>query len=126
MAERPLGFFPKDVERIRRAVRAHERDGGEPVGGQSITRKPRGGAGLTLASLAENLLRNGKATAHVYDVNPSTATGGLGDPQGQTIDVFDAGMIPTGKKLASGTLVWITNYQGKWHVVQASACPVNV
>lgn len=73
---------------------------------------------IKIAVLDGDLAHGGSATASVY-----TASAGTESDSGENVTVYDFDMIGTGKKIASGTKVFIGNVNGYWYVIASAACP---
>lgn len=82
-----------------------------------------GGDTIRFGKLTAELERNGMTQMDLWSLSTVSDEGGVGNDLGQTVDVFDAVMIPSGKCLPSNTWVWAIKKMGKFWVIQASNCP---
>lgn len=109
MAEAGYGFAPRDIRRISRAVRASERNAREPVGGQSITRRPQGGKGgeFGVAKLVEDLRDSHRARAQpATGINPGNREEFLFDAEPDNEIRIESFKALGGLKIRTGTIVY--------------------
>lgn len=66
--------------------------------------------------LDADLNQGSSATVSIWDGDPLADTG-------RNVTGYDW-MLDSGKKLATGTKVWLVWRTGKWYVIQAAPCPV--
>lgn len=115
---------PQLLKEIRKLIRyENSKPKGRPGAVQAT--EPSGKA-IRLVKLTQDLNANGKATADIYLPPTNAANGGVGTVSTGTIKsvtVYDPGMIASGKKIVSGSYLWVTNARRPWEIMQASACP---